>query len=87
MLLDDPSLAGDLDEAPVEVLVVSDSVEGVMAVPVTALLALSEGGYAVEVGLADGSTALVAVEPGFFADGLVEVTSEQLQVGALVVIP
>ena len=85
--LDDPSLAGDLDEAPVDVVFVSDSVSDVMAVPVTALLALREGGYAVEVLLADGSTSLVAVEPGFFADGLVEVASDQLVIGAQVVVP
>ena len=78
VLLNDPAVAGDLDEAPVEVHVVSDSVTNVMAVPVTSLLALREGGYAVEVGLADGTTTLVAVEPGFFADGLVEVTSDVL---------
>ena len=87
VLLNDPAVAGDLDEVPVEVHVVSDSVTNVMAVPVTSLLALREGGYAVEVGLADGTTTLVAVEPGFFADGLVEVTSDVLQIGAQVVIP
>ena len=85
--LDDPAAAGDLDEAPVEVHFVSDSVSNVMAVPVTSLLALREGGYAVEVRLSDGTTALVGVEPGFFAGGLVEVESSQLQVGAQVVIP
>ena len=87
ILLDNPGSAGDLDEAPVEVRFVSNSVSNVMAVPVTALLALREGGYAVEVRLTDGTTALVGVEPGFFADGLVEVESSQLQVGAQVVIP
>ena len=87
ILLANPGAAGDLDEAPVEVRFVSDSVSNVMAVPVTALLALREGGYAVEVRLTDGTTALVGVEPGFFADGLVEVESSQLQVGAQVVIP
>ena len=85
--LDDPAAAGDLDEAPVEVHFVSDSVSNVMAVPVTSLLALREGGYAVEVRLSDGTTALVGVEAGFFAGGLVEVESSQLQVGAQVVIP
>jgi peptidoglycan hydrolase-like protein with peptidoglycan-binding domain len=83
--LDDPSVVGDLDEAPVDIRVVSDSVENVLAVPVTALLALAEGGYAVEVIEANG-TRLVAVEPGFFGDGLVEI-SGSLEPGTVVVVP
>jgi peptidoglycan hydrolase-like protein with peptidoglycan-binding domain len=47
--LDDPAAAGDLDHAPVTVTVVRDSREDVLTVPVNALLALIEGGYAVEV--------------------------------------
>lgn len=85
--LEDPTLAAGLDEAPVTVKVVTDSVEGVMAVPVSALLALAEGGYALELDAGNGQTRLVAVEPGFFADGLVEVVSNGLQPGDLVVIP
>jgi peptidoglycan hydrolase-like protein with peptidoglycan-binding domain len=85
--LDDPSAAAGLDEAPVDVELITDSVENVIAVPVTALLALSEGGYAVEVRTADGTTRLVAVDPGFFADGLVEVRSDGLQPGDEVVVP
>lgn len=87
ILLDDPSVAGDLDEAPVDVDVVTDSVENVVAVPVTALLALAEGGYAVELQTGLQSTRLIAVEPGFFADGLVEITAGEILPGDLVVIP
>ncbi|MGI9609101.1 MAG: peptidoglycan-binding protein, partial [Acidimicrobiia bacterium] len=83
--LDDPSVADGLDEAPVNVMVVTDSVEGVLAVPVSALLALAEGGYAVEV-VTDGSTRLVAVEAGFFADGLVEIAGA-IEAGDVVVTP
>ncbi len=86
IVLDDPSVAVGLDEAPVDVEVVSDSVAGVVAVPVSALVALAEGGYAVEVQTATG-TQLIAVEPGFYADGLVEVESAGLNVGDLVVVP
>lgn len=83
--LDDASVAGDLDEAPVDVKIVTDSVEDVKAVPVSALLALAEGGYAVEV--VDGeSTRLVAVEPGFFADGRVEIVGA-VEPGDVVVTP
>ena len=46
---DDPAAGGDLDHAPVTVTVVRDSRENVLTVPVNALLALIEGGYAVEV--------------------------------------
>ena len=84
--LDDPAVAGDLDEAPVEVNVVSDAVNDAVAVPVTALLALQEGGYAVEVQAADGSTSLVAVDPGFYADSMVEIGGD-VTAGMLVVIP
>ena len=85
--LDDPAAALGLDEAPVDVEVVSDSAPGVLAVPVIALLALSEGGYAVEVITEDGTRVLIAVEPGLFADGRVEVVGDGLADGMLVVVP
>ena len=83
--LDEPSVAEGLDEAPVDVRAVSEAVEDVLAVPVSALLALAEGGYAVEIVEGDG-TRLVAVDPGFFADGWVEVTGN-IQAGDIVVMP
>ncbi len=83
--LDDLSVAEGLDQAPVDVRAVSEAVENVLAVPVSALLALAEGGYAVE--LVDGTgTTLVSVDPGFFADGWVEITGN-VQVGDVVVVP
>lgn len=83
--LDDPSVAEGIVDAPVTVAVITDQVRGVTAVPVEALVALAEGGYAVEV--ADGSgTRLVAVEPGFFAEGLVEISGEPSP-GDKVVVP
>jgi membrane fusion protein, multidrug efflux system len=83
--LDDPSVAEGIVDAPVTVAVITDQVRGVTAVPVEALVALTEGGYAVEV--ADGSgTRLVAVEPGFFAEGLVEISGEPSP-GDKVVVP
>jgi multidrug efflux pump subunit AcrA (membrane-fusion protein) len=62
----------------VVVRVVTSAAEGVLAVPVDALMALAEGGYAVErVGTGpDGASELVAVELGAFADGWVEVTGD-----------
>lgn len=84
--LDNPEAAEGLDEAPVDVLVIGDRADDVTAVPVTALLALAEGGYAVEVVQADGTTALVGVSTGLFADGYVEVTGNVSE-GMEVVIP
>jgi hypothetical protein len=59
----------------------------VLAVPVTALVALAEGGYGVEVVDSRGSR-LVGVEIGMFsdADDLVEVTGD-LDEGDEVVVP
>lgn len=71
----------------VTVVVTSELAEDVLAVPVSALLALLEGGYAVEVVEADGSTRLVGVETGMFADGLVEISGEGLSAGMSVVVP
>jgi hypothetical protein len=84
--LDDPAAAGALDQAPVTVSVVTSAAQGVTAVPADALLALAEGGYAVERPVAGGGTELVPVEIGAFADGWVEVTGD-LAEGDDVVVP
>ncbi|WP_418060121.1 peptidoglycan-binding protein [Pimelobacter simplex] len=55
----------------------------VLAVPVTALVALAEGGYGVQ--LADGG-GFVAVTPGLYADGEVEVTGD-LEAGTRIRVP
>jgi hypothetical protein len=73
--LDDPAQGAAYDEAPVTVSLVTSAATDVLAVPVDALLALAEGGYAVEKVSGDRSD-LVAVELGAFADGWVEVTGE-----------
>lgn len=58
----------------------------VLTVPVTALLALVEGGYGVQV--VDGTTTkIVAVETGLFADGRVEIKGDGLQAGMKVGVP
>jgi peptidoglycan hydrolase-like protein with peptidoglycan-binding domain len=74
--LDDPSASGAVDQAPVKVGITSASRKGVLAVPVNALLALSEGGYGVRV--VDGSATgrIVTVATGLFARGMVEVTGD-----------
>jgi len=84
--LDDPEATGRLDQAPVEASITTEVRKGVLAVPVNALLALAEGGYAVEVER-DGRRQLVGIETGLFADGQVEVDGEGLRAGDQVVVP
>lgn len=83
------ALAGNteavFDSSPVDVLVTAEMAEDVLTVPVDALLALAEGGYAVER-VRGGRTVLVGVETGAFADGYVQVTGE-LAAGDEVVVP
>jgi peptidoglycan hydrolase-like protein with peptidoglycan-binding domain len=83
--LDHPNAGGRLDQAPVDVYVTTQSRKGVLAVPVTALLALQEGGYAVETVDAAGQHHLVAVRLGVFSNGMVEVSGPGLRAGMRVV--
>jgi hypothetical protein len=64
------------DGLPVDVKVTTVAASGVLAVPVEALLALAGGGYALEVADADGTTHLVKVTLGEFADDMVAVTGD-----------
>jgi multidrug efflux pump subunit AcrA (membrane-fusion protein) len=73
--------------ADVEIDVVTSLTKNALTVPVTALLALREGGYAVQVVNDDGTTTLVGVETGTFTDSYVEITGEGLQAGMQVVVP
>jgi peptidoglycan hydrolase-like protein with peptidoglycan-binding domain len=83
-----PADAGTLDQAPVNVLVTTASVRNALVVPVSALVALAGGGYALEVADA-GVHQLVAVTPGLFddAEGLVQVKSKDVRAGERVVVP
>jgi peptidoglycan hydrolase-like protein with peptidoglycan-binding domain len=84
--LSDQRAAGSLDQAPVTVEIVTQSRHDVLSVPVTALLALAEGGYGVEVARPDGGRQLVPVRTGLFsADGNVEVSGAGLRAGDRVV--
>jgi hypothetical protein len=86
--LTDPSAAGSMDQAPVTVYITTATVSDALVVPVTALLAQSSGGYAVEVAGAGDTRRLVPVMVGLFddADGLVQVTGT-LRPGEDVVVP
>jgi hypothetical protein len=74
--LTDPRAAGTLDQAPVTVNITTGTAPNALAVPVTALLAQSSGGYVVEVVGAGGTRRYVPVRPGLFDDasGLVQVS-------------
>jgi len=69
------------DAAPVQVRFTTITRKGVLAVPVGALVALREGGYAVQ--RPDGS--LIAAATGLFAGGMVQVSGPDLAEGTTVV--
>lgn len=79
-----PAAAGELDQAPVAVLLTAASKPNVLQVPVVALLPRVGGGY--QVRLADGT--FVEVRPGLFDEvsGKIEVTGN-LTAGQLVRVP
>ena len=79
----DPNWTG----ATVQVRFATEVAQAVLSVPVSALLALQEGGYAVEIVQPDGSVRLVGVSTGLFADGFVEVAGNGLAPNLEVVIP
>jgi peptidoglycan hydrolase-like protein with peptidoglycan-binding domain len=73
-----PTTVDTFVEVPVTLRVVSANVPQAIVVPVSALVALKEGGYAVEVVSGknpDGTNAtkLVGVKPGLFTNGFVQV--------------
>jgi multidrug efflux pump subunit AcrA (membrane-fusion protein) len=78
---------GNVDQAPVDVSLEKETARNALVVPVTALLSLAEGGFAVEVVGAGGSTQLVRVEPGLFADGSVQISGKGIKKGMRVVVP
>jgi hypothetical protein len=85
----DPAATGSWDQAPVNVTITTGRVSNVLVVPVNALVALSGGGYSVEVVGANAVHHLVTVSLGLFddADGLVQVTGSGLEAGQRVVVP
>jgi HlyD family secretion protein/putative peptidoglycan binding protein len=87
--LSDRAATGRWDQAPVQVGITTTTVSHALTVPVTALLARSGGGYAVEVVGTGAVNHLVQVSLGLFddADGLVQVTGPGLAAGQKVVVP
>jgi peptidoglycan hydrolase-like protein with peptidoglycan-binding domain len=87
--LNDPAAAGRLTSAPVQVSIVTASASNVLSVPVDALLATVDGGYAVEEPTARGTRRIIPVTLGLFdnAAGTVQVTGPGLAAGQQVVVP
>jgi peptidoglycan hydrolase-like protein with peptidoglycan-binding domain len=68
----------------VEVVVATNERSDVLLVPVNALLALAEGGFGLEVVRNDGTSEIVAVDTGLFANGEVEVSGDGIAEGTVV---
>ncbi|MBW8485236.1 peptidoglycan-binding protein [Actinomadura sp. PM05-2] len=77
---------GAYDKAPVKVYLTTGERRNVLAVPVGALLARGDGGYAVQV-VQGGTSRQVPVETGVFAGGRVEVSGGGLAAGMKVGVP
>ncbi|WP_405789356.1 peptidoglycan-binding protein [Streptomyces sp. NBC_00029] len=83
---DSPAEVGAPDQSPVTVGLTGETRKGVLSVPVNALLALTGGGFGVQV-VEDGRAREVPVELGMFGNGRVEVTGDALKEGMQVGIP
>jgi len=83
---DHPDATGTAAGIPVQVTLVTQSASDVLAVPVAALLALSGGGYGVEVVEPRGGHHLVAVTTGIFSGSQVQVTGAGVDLGTRVVV-
>ncbi|MEU8000712.1 peptidoglycan-binding protein [Catellatospora sp. NPDC049111] len=84
--LADQKAVAAFNQASVDVTFTAAERPGVLTVPVSALVALREGGYGVEV-VENGTSRYVAVRAGLFSGGRVEVSGDGLAEGMTVGIP
>jgi peptidoglycan hydrolase-like protein with peptidoglycan-binding domain len=82
----DQSTLGSFDQTPVSVTFVASQHKDVLTVPISALLALAEGGYGVQV-VEGTTTRIVAVTTGMFAGGRVEISGDGITTGTVVGVP
>jgi len=82
----DPAATGTGDSVGVQVSLTVQRARGVLAVPVSALLALAGGGYGVEIVTYSGSHQLTAVTTGIFAGGRVQISGRGIAPGVTVVV-
>lgn len=78
---DNPADVADLDLAPVRLKFTTESRAGVLTVPLAALVALKEGGYAVQL----PSGGLKAVQTGMYSQDKVEISGDGITDGLEVV--
>jgi peptidoglycan hydrolase-like protein with peptidoglycan-binding domain len=81
-----PRATGTGVNVQVQVSLTVQAARGVLAVPVTALLALAGGGYALEVVTPSGGRHLAGVTTGLFAGGQVQVSGAGITAGTKVVV-
>jgi hypothetical protein len=81
VVVDDPERLAGIDSGEVQVHFSGRTVPAALVAPIEALVALSEGGYAVQT-----SGGLVAVTTGMFAGGWVEITGDGLTEGTEVTV-
>ncbi|MFD0595180.1 peptidoglycan-binding protein [Catellatospora coxensis] len=84
--LADQKAVATFNQAAVDVTFTAAERPDVLTVPVSALVALREGGYGVEV-VENGASRYLAVQAGLFSGGRVEVSGEGLAEGMTVGIP
>ncbi|MGW8888717.1 peptidoglycan-binding protein [Streptomyces sp. NPDC055749] len=82
----DQKKLGRYQAAPVDITLEAETRKDVLAVPINALVALREGGYALET-VGTKGIEYVPVELGMFAGGLVEVSGEAVTEGLVVGVP
>ncbi|WP_311447667.1 peptidoglycan-binding protein [Frankia nepalensis] len=80
---DASALAGGFDSSPVTLTIVTGQREDVLTVPITALMANPDGGYAVQT-VKDGRSTFVPVTAGLFANGRVEISGAGVAEGVTV---
>jgi hypothetical protein len=82
----DPSATSTAIGVAVQVSLTTEEAANVLAVPISALLALSGGGYGVEIVEPSGAHRLVGVTTGLFSNTLVEVRGSGVEAGTKVVV-
>jgi hypothetical protein len=75
-----------LDQAPVNVNITTQTAEHVLACPVNALLALTGGGFGVDV-VTGNTNHLVRVTTGLYSNTLVEISGPGISAGTRVEVP
>ncbi len=83
---EDPAVAEGIGLRAVKVVFATSEVKDALVVPVTALVATTDGGYAVDVLRKGGKVERVSVEVGLIADTRVQVVGGDLAAGDAVVV-